>query len=127
MLKYGVGLIVRAMVELSLALLVFAGLLAVVAYRTARLFVTPEPDKLDRLAGGLATTLRLAARASSATDSAGEVGSPPAGGETELDEPANVCSRCGFAADGELCEGAQLVTRSEFDLAAREFWREQAL
>jgi hypothetical protein len=121
-LKYGVGLIVRAMVELSLALLVFAGLLAVVAYRTARLFVTPEPDKLDRLAGGLATTLRLAARASAGenADVAAVVGSP--GGETEL----FVCSHCG-AGDGDLCEGAQLVTQREFDLAAREFWREQAL
>lgn len=61
MIRYLAGVIVRAIVELAVVLFVFAGLLAVVAYRTARLFATPEPDKLDKLAGGLAKTLGFAA------------------------------------------------------------------
>ena len=57
MIRYGAGLIVRAFVELGLVFFVFAAVLCVVAYRIARLFVTPEPDRLDRLAGQLGTLL----------------------------------------------------------------------
>lgn len=61
MLKYGAGLIVRALVELGLVFFVCAAALLVVAYRLGRLFVTPEPDRLDRLAGQLGTLLGRAA------------------------------------------------------------------
>jgi hypothetical protein len=55
------GLIVRAFVELGVVFFVCAVALCVVAYRIARLTVTPEPDRLDRLAAQLGTLLGRAA------------------------------------------------------------------
>lgn len=85
-------MIVRAVVELAIVLVVFAGLLGVVAYRTARLFATPEPDKLDRLAGGIAATLGLAANRAARENAAGygrRASSPIHDGEPDYsDDPA---------------------------------------
>lgn len=61
MIKLAVSILVRALVELALVLFLFAGVFAVVAFRTARRFATPTPDALDKLAGPLAGVLSFAA------------------------------------------------------------------
>ena len=78
MIRYAVGLIVRAFVELGLVLFVIAVLFFVVAYRLGRLFATPEPDRLDRLAAQLGRALGLAATARAAAGELDEEGELPA-------------------------------------------------
>lgn len=64
MIKYLVGFVVRASVELGLVLFFGSALFVFFAYRIARRFVVDTPDRLDRLAGPLATGLALVARSS---------------------------------------------------------------
>lgn len=77
MIRYLVGVIVRACVELGLVFLLAGATLVFVAYRIGRLVVTPEPDRIDRLAAQLGTMLGRAAIARRAA------------GDVELDEPGD--------------------------------------
>lgn len=59
MIKLAVSILVRALMETALMLFVFGALFLVVAFRTARRFATPAPDKLDRLSSELARLLTI--------------------------------------------------------------------
>lgn len=76
MIRLAASILVRALVELGLVLFLFAAVFFVVAFRTARRFATPAPDKLDRMSAELARLLSIglvaSRRASAASDGSDE-------------------------------------------------------
>ncbi len=71
MIRLAASIVARALVELALVLALFAAILGVLAFRTLRRFVTPEPDKLDRFSAELSRLLAIGLVASRRAGSAG--------------------------------------------------------
>lgn len=59
MIRLVFGFVFRAMVDLGLVLLASGAVFLVVAYRIGRRFLTPAPDKLDRVSAQLAQLLAI--------------------------------------------------------------------
>ena len=77
MIKVAVAFVCRVLVELGLVFFLFAGIACVIAFRFARRFCTPAPDKLDRISAELARMLSIGLVASRAAARKGD-------GEPEL-------------------------------------------